>query len=194
MELAARRMRRQCPGAALWPHGRGVIRRHKVGDRYERRGKDCPDHRSGAWPRLRLYEKPGQAGVHVVAADVADCTAAVEAAGNGAFAVTPDVTDVASCDLMVERAMERFGRIDALIKNAALYGSQRGGRFDQIPEADWDAAMAVNVRGIWNCCKAVVPTMQHQVVARSPISRRSPRPAGCLLRFTTQRRRRRSSD
>ena len=103
----------------------------------------------------------GQAGAHVVAGDVSDCSAAVAAAGNGAFGVTLDVADVASCDSMAERAMGRFGRIDALINNAALYGSLRGGRFNQIAETDWDAAMAVNVKGIWNCCKAAVPAMRH---------------------------------
>lgn len=102
----------------------------------------------------------GRAGALVVAGDVADCSAAVEAAGNGAFGITLDVADVGSCDAMAEQAMERFGRIDALVNNAALYGSLRGGRFNQIPEADWDAAMTVNVKGIWNCCKAVVPAMR----------------------------------
>jgi NAD(P)-dependent dehydrogenase (short-subunit alcohol dehydrogenase family) len=102
----------------------------------------------------------GQAGAHVVAGDIADCSAAVAAAGGDAFGVTLDVTDAASADAMAERAMQRFGRIDALINNAALYGALRGGRFNQIVETDWDAAMAVNVRGIWNCCKAVVPGMR----------------------------------
>jgi len=102
----------------------------------------------------------GAAGARVVAGDVADCSAAAEAAGNGALAVRLDVTDIASADAMAERAMETFGRIDALINNAALYGSLRGGRFNTIAEADWDAAMAVNVKGIWNCCRAVVPAMR----------------------------------
>ena len=102
----------------------------------------------------------GEAGARVVAGDVADCAAAAEAAGRGAISVTLDVTDIASADSMVELAMERFGRVDALINNAALYGSLRGGRFNQIGEADWDAAMAVNVKGIWNCCKAAVPAMR----------------------------------
>jgi len=102
----------------------------------------------------------GAAGAHVVAGDVADCRAAAAAAGNGAISVSLDVTDVASADSMVERAMEAFGRVDALVNNAALYGSLRGGRFNQIAEADWDAAMAVNVKGIWNCCKAVVPALR----------------------------------
>ena len=102
----------------------------------------------------------GQAGALIVAGDVSDCSDAVAAAGKDAFGVMLDVTDTASCDSMAERAMERFGRIDALINNAALYGSLRGGRFNQIAETDWDAAMAVNVKGIWNCCKAVVPAMR----------------------------------
>jgi len=46
------------------------------------------------------------------------------------------------------------------VNNAALYATLRGGRFDAIAEADWDAVMAINVKGIWNCCKAVVPVMR----------------------------------
>jgi 3-oxoacyl-[acyl-carrier protein] reductase len=102
----------------------------------------------------------GRAGARIVAADVLDCGAAAEAAGNGALSVHLDVTDITSADSMVELAMEKFGRVDALINNAALYGSLRGGRFNQIGETDWDAAMAVNVKGIWNCCKAAVPAMR----------------------------------
>jgi 3-oxoacyl-[acyl-carrier protein] reductase len=59
--------------------------------------------------------------------------------------------------------MRAFGRLDALINNAALYGALHGGRFDAIDEAEWDAAMAVNVKGIWNCCKAAVPAMRQSV-------------------------------
>ncbi len=102
----------------------------------------------------------GEAGALIVAGDVADCTDTATVAGNGALAVRLDVADIASADSMVELAMERFGRVDALINNAALYGSLRGGRFNQISEADWDAAMTVNVKGIWNCCKAAVPAMR----------------------------------
>lgn len=109
---------------------------------------------------LEYARSLGAAGARLVVGDIADCAAAAEAAGPGAIAVRLDVTDVASATLMAELAMERFGRIDALVNNAALYGSLRGGRFNTIAEADWDAAMAVNVKGIWNCCKAVVPAMR----------------------------------
>ena len=102
----------------------------------------------------------GAAGAHVVAGDVADCTGAAEAAGNGAVGVRLDVTDMASAEAMAFAAVNAFGRIDALVNNAALYGSLRGGRFNAIAETDWDAAMAVNVKGIWNCCKAAVAAMR----------------------------------
>ena len=102
----------------------------------------------------------GAAGAIVVAGDVRDCAEAAAAAGNGAIGVTLDEADMVSAEAMATAAMERFGRIDALVNNAALYGSLRGGRFNQIAETDWDAAMTVNVKGIWNCCKAVVPAMR----------------------------------
>jgi NAD(P)-dependent dehydrogenase (short-subunit alcohol dehydrogenase family) len=103
------------------------------------------------------------AGAHIVAADRADCTATLDLtkeAGGEAIGVSLDVADAASALAMVEAAVGAFGRIDALINNAALYGALKGGRFDAIAETDWDAAMAVNVKGVWNCCKAVVPAMR----------------------------------
>jgi len=102
-------------------------------------------------------------GACVVAGDIIDCgeTLQMIAAGGGkAMAVKLDVADATSCEAMAKAAVDAFGRIDALINNAALYGALKGGRFDAIKEADWDAAMAVNVKGIWNCCKAVVPAMR----------------------------------
>src|SRR6266487_561656 len=103
------------------------------------------------------------AGVRVIAADINDCAATLELVGrqNGeGIATRLDVTDAGSARAMVEAGVKAFGRIDALINNAALYGALHGGRFDAIDEAEWDAAMAVNVKGIWNCCKAAVPAMK----------------------------------
>ena len=103
------------------------------------------------------------AGARVIAADINDCAATCElvtAAGGSAIAASLDVTDAASARAMIGAGIEAFGRIDALINNAALYGALHGGRFDAIDEAEWEAAMAVNVKGIWNCCKAAVPAMK----------------------------------
>jgi NAD(P)-dependent dehydrogenase (short-subunit alcohol dehydrogenase family) len=103
-----------------------------------------------------------EAGAKVVASDVSDCTETVARAGGGthAIAVASDVGDAASAQAMASAALAQFGRIDILVNNAALYGALKGGRFDKIEEAEWDAAMRVNVKGIWNCCKAAVPSMR----------------------------------
>src|SRR5438132_517439 len=106
------------------------------------------------------------AGARIVAGDINDCAETldlVRKAGNDGVGVTLDVTDPGSARDMVEAAMRAFGRLDALINNAALYGALHGGRFDAIEEAEWDAAMAVNVKGIWNCCKAAVPAMRQSI-------------------------------
>lgn len=105
------------------------------------------------------------AGARVVAADINDCSETLGLAkqpggGNDAVAVHLDVTSAASAEAMVEAASKAFGRIDGLVNNAALYGGLRGGRFESIGEAEWDSAMAVNVKGIWQCCKAAVRAMR----------------------------------
>jgi 3-oxoacyl-[acyl-carrier protein] reductase len=102
-------------------------------------------------------------GARVVVGDVNDCADTldrVKQAGPEGVGVSLDVTDAGSARAMIEVALQAFGRVDALINNAALYGALHGGRFDAIEEAEWDAAMAVNVKGIWNCCKAAVPAMR----------------------------------
>ncbi|MDP6351147.1 MAG: glucose 1-dehydrogenase [Alphaproteobacteria bacterium] len=106
-----------------------------------------------------------QAGAAVVLGDRLDCAdsmAAVAAAGGQGIAVEVDVADTASCQAMAAQAIDRFGRIDVLINNAALYGGLNTGPFERLDEAEWDACMAVNVKGIWNCCKAVVAPMREQ--------------------------------
>ena len=102
-------------------------------------------------------------GANIIVSDINDCAATVDLvanAGGKAVAVTLDVTDAASAREMVEAGLAAFGRIDGLVNNAALYGGLKGGRFEAIAEAEWDSCMAVNVKGIWNCCKAVVPAMR----------------------------------
>jgi NAD(P)-dependent dehydrogenase (short-subunit alcohol dehydrogenase family) len=103
------------------------------------------------------------AGANIIAGDINDCAATlglVRAAGGKGIAVALNVTDAASAVAMVAAGMAAFGRLDGLINNAALYGGLHGGRFDTIAEDEWDACMAVNVKGIWNCCKAAVPAMR----------------------------------
>src|ERR1700688_1165068 len=110
------------------------------------------------------------AGASVIPPDINDCAATIElvhAQGGNGIAVRLDVTDAGSARAMVEAGLKAFGRGDALIHNAGLYGALHGGRFDAIDEIEWDAAMAVNVKGIWNCCKAAVSAMRQSIVQES---------------------------
>ena len=70
------------------------------------------------------------------------------------------VGDEASPAAMAAATVDAFGRIDGLVNNAALYGGLSGGRFDQLPESDWQKVMDINVAGVWRCCKAVVGPMR----------------------------------
>ncbi len=76
-----------------------------------------------------------------------------------AGAVT-DVASMDSCHAMAATALAAFGTIDILVNNAALYGGLKGARFEQLEEAQWDAVMNINVKGLWQCCKAVVEPMR----------------------------------
>src|ERR1700694_5402083 len=105
----------------------------------------------------------GGLGARIVIADINDCSNTldlVKAEGATAAAARLDVASASSAMDMARTAVDAFGHIDALVNNAALYGGLKGGRFDAISETDWDAAMTVNDKGIWNCCKAVVPAIR----------------------------------
>ncbi|MBT4672641.1 MAG: SDR family oxidoreductase [Rhodospirillaceae bacterium] len=78
------------------------------------------------------------------------------------LALPVDIADIASVQAMVAGAIDKFGAVDALINNAGLYGALTGGRAEDIDEAEWDRCMAVNVKGTWNCCRAIIPHMRSQ--------------------------------
>jgi NAD(P)-dependent dehydrogenase (short-subunit alcohol dehydrogenase family) len=103
-------------------------------------------------------------GARVVVADIVDPVPAAEklGAGDRILGVRTDVSDASSVRRMVEAAVARFGRIDVLVNNAAVFATLKPQGFDEIPEAEWDRVMAVNVKGVWNCARAVVPVMRTQ--------------------------------
>ena len=104
-------------------------------------------------------------GASVVVADIdpADETmAAIEAAGGRALYVRADVSDEASTQDMARQALAKFGRIDGLVNNAAYFREVKLTEFEQIDPAIWDRIFQVNVKGVWNCCKAVMPAMRER--------------------------------
>jgi 3-oxoacyl-[acyl-carrier protein] reductase len=106
-------------------------------------------------------------GAAVVIADLdaagSDAVAA-ELAHDGfaALAARTDIADAAATEALAAAAFERFGRIDCLVNNAAMFSVVPMSRttFDAIGEPEWDTMMAVNLRGTWLMCKAVVPYMR----------------------------------
>jgi 3-oxoacyl-[acyl-carrier protein] reductase len=106
-------------------------------------------------------------GAAVVVAEIdaaaAESTAAeLRAAGHRAMEAPTDVSDEASVNAMVARTLDTFGRVDILVNNAAIFASVgfTHAPHDQISVEEWDRMFAVNVRGVWLCCKAVVPHMR----------------------------------
>lgn len=108
-------------------------------------------------------------GARVVVADVDGGAARVVASvlerdGADALALATDVSAEASAGEMAERTLERFGRIDVLVNNAAVFATipiSRGG-IEDIGVEEWDRVMAVNLRGVFLASRAVVPAMKRQ--------------------------------
>jgi 3-oxoacyl-[acyl-carrier protein] reductase len=103
-------------------------------------------------------------GARVIVADITEDGANEVAGEIGGLAVKVDVSDEASVQNMVAQALERYGRIDILVNNAAIFTEivRASKPFDEISVNEWDRVMGVNVRGVWLCCKAVAPTFRRQ--------------------------------
>ncbi|HEY0403509.1 MAG TPA: 3-oxoacyl-ACP reductase family protein [Blastococcus sp.] len=108
-----------------------------------------------------IAEKLAAEGATVVATDVNEATAkeTAEAIGGGALGIRTDVTSRESVDAMVEQVRAQFGRIDVLVNNA---GWDKAGPFVDSDPADWDRVIAINLYGVLNTSKAVLPVMAGQ--------------------------------
>jgi len=93
-------------------------------------------------------------------ADVDETGRMVRDAGAKAIVTYTDVTRWDDVKAMADAARREFGRIDVLVNNAGIAGPVA--RCEEITEADWDETFAVNVKGPWLCCKAVIPSMKAQ--------------------------------
>lgn len=97
-------------------------------------------------------------GAKVVVADrKPEAAAAVARELPGAIAVTVDVSKSGDVKRMVDDALKAFGRLDVIVNNAG-YGTF--GTVVDIAEQEWDDLMAVNVRGVYLCCKYAIPAMK----------------------------------
>lgn len=105
------------------------------------------------------------AGARVVVADIdldgAQTVAhSIVAAGGQAVAAKVDVTDPVSVDAMVADVSRVFGSINGLVNNAALLTTLPRRSWIDIPIEEWDQVMAVNLKGMFLCCRATFPAMR----------------------------------
>lgn len=108
-------------------------------------------------------------GAKLTICDILDCgpvAKEIEAIGGEVLALKTDVTSEKDTAEMARKTVDRFGRIDILVNNAAIIGAIEVKDFvkpaEQIVAEDWDRILAVNVKGLFLCCKAVIPYMKKQ--------------------------------
>ncbi|MEJ2376585.1 MAG: glucose 1-dehydrogenase [Pseudolabrys sp.] len=103
-------------------------------------------------------------GARVMIADIEDGTALAQemAAAHGegsAASATFDVSDESQVEALVAQTVARFGQIDVLVNNAALYAKLNPRHYNEWDTATWDKVMAINVRGPWLMVKHVASHM-----------------------------------
>ena len=100
-------------------------------------------------------------GIVARSAEVVEAIAA-EIVGNGgaALALPADVADAAAVGTLVERVIAEWGRIDLLVANAGVNTKERA--LHNISQEQWEYVVGVNLNGVFNCAKAVLPQMRAQ--------------------------------
>lgn len=103
-------------------------------------------------------------GAKVIAVDLDGTTldrvaGEIAKAGGECVPVVVDVSQASGVQSVVRMIVEKYGRIDVLFNNAGIVPP---GKVDEISEAQWDRAMAINVKSMYLFCNAVVPLMRKQ--------------------------------
>jgi len=102
------------------------------------------------------------AGARVIAADrnrgwAEETLALIGAGGNASLAIDVDVADEASVQEMAHRAKETCGTVDILVNNAGI--ATVPARVHEMRVEDWDRLVAINLRGVFLCSRAILPMM-----------------------------------
>lgn len=112
---------------------------------------------------MKLAEMGAKVVVAELNAEKAERVAGeIRTLGKEAIAHVLDVSDEERAQQMASAVMAKWGRIDILVNNAAYFSTIIRKPFEQISGDEWDLAMRVNLKGTFNCCKAVVPYMKAQ--------------------------------
>lgn len=113
-----------------------------------------------------IASRLARAGAAVAVADIdtRGAAAAAQAIGGGAFPLELDVTRADSAARAAEAALGRTGRIDILVNNAGIAG--RAAPLWEQTEEDWQRIIAINLNGVFHCCRAVIGHMRQRRYGR----------------------------
>jgi NAD(P)-dependent dehydrogenase (short-subunit alcohol dehydrogenase family) len=109
----------------------------------------------------RLAERGASVAVHVRDAERAEIAA--RQVGDRGFAVSGDLENTADLRSIVDRTLDRCGRVDVLVNNAAMALTTR---FERITEEEWRRTFEVNVTAVFLLIRAVLPAMREQGYGR----------------------------
>ena len=108
-------------------------------------------------------------GAKLTICDILDCEPVakeIETLGGEVLTLKTDVTSEKDTTEMAKKTVDRFGRIDILVNNAAAVGGIEIPDFmkpaEQLTAEDWNRFLEVNIKGTFLCCKAVIPHMKKQ--------------------------------
>lgn len=104
------------------------------------------------------------ATVAVIDVNLAGAQRVAAALPNGSFAVEADVADAASVGRAVDQVLKQADRIDILVNNAGIAGP--AAYIWEQTDADWQRNIAINLTGVFNFCRAVVPHMRSRSYGR----------------------------
>ncbi|KQQ62839.1 NAD(P)-dependent oxidoreductase [Pseudomonas sp. Leaf129] len=115
--------------------------------------------------------------------DAKDTARYVEEAGRQCLLLPGDLAEREQCLAIVERTVERFGRIDVLVNNAAFQMSHES--LDEIPDEEWVRTFDINITAMFRICKAAVPHMPSggSIINTSSVNSDMPKPT--LLPYAT---------
>jgi 3-oxoacyl-[acyl-carrier protein] reductase len=116
-----------------------------------------------------IAETMSMRGADVIIADIQEELAQetanelVKISGQQVVPLFVDVSDFDSAQQMIESALDKFDHIDVLINNA---GVTRDNLIMRMKEEDWDTVINVNLKGVFNCSKAIIRSMMRQRYGR----------------------------
>lgn len=107
-----------------------------------------------------IARRLARAGAAIAVADLnfEGATEVAQSIGGGSFALRIDITRSESVNAAVAEVIARTGRIDVLVNNAGIAG--RTAPVWEVSDEDWQQIIAVNMSGVFHCCRAVLPHMR----------------------------------